>query len=136
MINGKMSEESRLLLEEESRVKNFLFGDKKNKNRKRTEQQASLQNNTRKLNEVPDFLKKRRRIAKEKGRGRDMTATSEDREREAVLDEAVEETEHDLQNFNKPAEFELTEEQIKEDEMYNNMFEPTFIEEPRVVIKS
>eukprot|EP00536_Pseudo-nitzschia_multiseries_P018826 jgi/Psemu1/230429/e_gw1.3188.4.1 len=104
IVNGKMSEESRLLLEEESRV--------------------------------PDYLRKRRRIAVEQGRGGDMTATSEDRERQAVLEEAVEATEHDLEAFRATAEDVLRQERDVEDQMYSTMFRPSFIEEPRVVIKS
>jgi len=137
--NGKMSEESRLLLEEESRVRNILFGKKKNRKRKAQQAKNNTKSNkerTRKLNELPDYLKKRRRIAVEKGRGRDMTASNEDRERQAILEEAVEETEHDLEKFRKTAEEELIEEQNEEDGMYNNMFQASFIEEPRVIIKS
>mmetsp|Transcript_50004 Transcript_50004/g.56630 ORF Transcript_50004/g.56630 Transcript_50004/m.56630 type:complete len:1000 (-) Transcript_50004:111-3110(-) len=138
--NGKMSEESRLLLEEESRVRNILFGKKKNRKRKAQQTKNNTKSNgkerTRKLNELPDYLKKRRKIAVEKGRGRDMTSSNEDRERQAILEEAVEETEYDLEKFRKTAEEELVEEQNEEDGMYNNMFQASFIEEPRVIIKS
>ena len=127
IVTGKMSEESRLLLEEESRVRNILF--RKKKSRRRKGQQ--------KLNALPDYLKKRRRIAAEKGRGRDMTGSNEDRERQAILEEAVEETEHDIEKSRKiTAEELIVEEQGEEDGTYNNMFQPFFIEEPRVIIKS
>lgn len=81
-----ISEESRLLLEEESRTRNFLFGtgSSKAKDLKR-----------KKLNEVPEFTKRRRRIAAEKGRGSFMDQP-DDLERRAVLDEAIEEIEHDM----------------------------------------
>jgi len=135
IVNGKMSEESRLLLEEESRARRILFGNKKNQKGKNSAPKNS-KGRTRKLNEVPDYLRKRRRIAVEQGRGRDMTASNEDRERQAILEEAVEQTEHDLEKFRKTVVEELLEEQNEEDEIYNTMFEPSFIDEPRVVIKS
>jgi DNA excision repair protein ERCC-4 len=135
ITNGKMSEESRLLLEEESRVRRILFGSRKNKTKKDSKNKHN-RGKTRKLNEVPDYLRKRRRIAVEQGRGGDMAASNEDRERQAILEEAVEATEHDLEKFRQTAEEELIEEQGNEDRMYNTMFEASFIEEPRVVIKS
>mmetsp|Transcript_15828 Transcript_15828/g.43788 ORF Transcript_15828/g.43788 Transcript_15828/m.43788 type:complete len:425 (-) Transcript_15828:1921-3195(-) len=141
-----MSEESRLLLEEESRVRRILFGTKGRKANNKNSNGNNNNKNTRKLNEVPDYLRKRRRIAVEQGRGRDMTATSEDRERQAVLEEAVEATEHDIEAFRATAEDvlrqerqqeqERKQEQDEEDNMYNTMFRPSFIEEPRVVIRS
>lgn len=141
-----MSEESRLLLEEESRVRNILFG--RSRNRKRNRKQASSRNGTKhnekerskRLNELPDYLKKRRKIAAEKGRGRDMTASNEDRERQAILDEAVEKTEQDILTNKQYTEEErmeeLNDDDNDDDEIFNNMFQPSFIEEPRVVIKS
>ena len=88
-----MPEEDRLLLEEEGRVRRILFGTG----------QAAPQHTakgtrkvpTTKLNELPNHVKKRRRIAKEKGRG-DSTLQSEDQEQQAVLDDAIEATEHEL----------------------------------------
>ena len=135
IVNGKMSEESRLLLEEESRVRRMLFGNRKYKTKKDGRNKQN-RGKTRKLNEVPDYLRKRRRIAVEQGRGGDMAASNEDRERQAILEEAVEATEHDLEKLRNTAEEELLEEQVDEDRMYNTMFEASFIEEPRVVIKS
>ncbi|VEU40547.1 unnamed protein product [Pseudo-nitzschia multistriata] len=132
IINGKMAEESRLLLEEESRVWRILYGNKGHKKKP----QQNGKDRARKLNEVPEYLRKRRRIAVEQGRGRDMTGTNEDRERQAILEEAVEETEQDLEKFRKTAEEELKEEEEEEDIIFNTMFQPSFIEEPRVVIKS
>jgi len=130
--NGKMSEESRLLLEEESRVKRILFGNSRNKKKK----DAAKKQKRGQLNAVPQYLRKRRRIAVEQGRGRDMTASNEDREQQAVLDEAVEATEYDLKKFQKIAEEELKKEQDEEDLIYDTMFKASFVEEPRVVIKS
>ena len=51
-----------------------------------------------------------------------MAASNEDRERQAILEEAVEATEHDLEKFRNTAEEELLEEQVDEDRMYNTMF--------------
>lgn len=135
VTNGKMSEESRLLLEEESRVRRILFGNKKNTTKKYSTT-THKKRQTRKLNEVPNYLRKRRRIAVEQGRGRDMTASNEDREQQAILDEAVEATEHDLEKFRNTAEEELLEEEKEEDRIYNSMFEASFVEEPRVILKS
>jgi hypothetical protein len=85
-----MSEESRLLLEEESRCRRVLFGQdakRKQAQRKRTKQAGS----------VPDYVKKRRRIATEKGRG-ELTHQTDDLEREAVLDDPNE----PMTNMTKP----------------------------------
>ena len=88
-----ISEESRLLLEEEGRARRKLFG--KNGPSKNTNTATGSSPSKRQLNEVPDYMRKRRRIAAEKGRG-DQTARDDDLARRAVLDEAVEEMEHDL----------------------------------------
>ena len=114
-------------------MRRILFGNNESKN---NSSKHYGKRRTRKLNEVPDYLRKRRRIAVEQGRGRDMTATNEDRERQAILEEAVEETEHDLEKFRKTAEDLLMQEQEKEDTIYDTMFQASFIEETRVVIKS
>ena len=82
-----ISEEARLLLEDEGRARNLLFGVKngtKNAEPKRP------------LNHVPDFMRKRRRIAVEKGRGDQTLHGMDDRNQRAVLDEALEEMEQDL----------------------------------------
>ena len=79
-----LSEESRLLLEEESRIRRILHGDAG-----RREARAKRRN----LNAVPDYIRKRRRVAVEKGRGTKEHQV-DDLAQEAVLDDAVEETEH------------------------------------------
>lgn len=122
----KISEESRLLLEEESRVRRILFGEKDRKGNV---------NAKRRLNEVPSYVKKRRRIALEKGRGGTTMARSEDRERQAVLEEAVEEAEHDLDTL-KTAEEDLPDRGVESDKVYDEMYRVTLLEESRVVIKS
>lgn len=85
-VRGNLSEESRLLLEEETRIRRILFG-------KHDKREPSKQ--TKQLNQVPAYMRKKRRIAAEKGRGE---KSAEDLRRQAVLEEAVEETEQDLQN--------------------------------------
>lgn len=120
IASSKISEESRLLLEEEGRIALKL-------KRFRTETKRPRQ-----LNEVPDFLRKRRRVALEKNRGRTL-GSLEDREREAVLEEAVDKTEHNLEYANDPLEADtMGGEHWSEDAM----FATSFVEGPRIVLKS
>lgn len=102
---SSISEESRLLLEEEGRVRRVLFG--KNNGTKQSPphgnakgqgaSKSSVDKGKRKqLNEVPDYMKKRRRIATERGRGGLTTGNADDLERQAVLDEALEQTEQEM----------------------------------------
>lgn len=124
----KMSKETRLLFEEENKVRRIIFGGgakKKSSSNKRNFQ----------LNQVPDYMRKRRRIAIEQGRGK-VTGSIEDRERQAVLDEAVEATEHDLDDINRTR---LEWREVMEDPddyLYDTMFQVSFIEEPRIIVKS
>jgi DNA excision repair protein ERCC-4 len=83
-----ISEESRLLLEEESRVRQLLFGRK-------GRDTAAASHPHRTLNKVPGYMRKYRRVAVEMGRGTEA-CEAEDLERRAVLDEALEEMEHDM----------------------------------------
>lgn len=85
-----ISEESRLLLEEESRVRNSLFGKRRKRGHRDTVTKPKSQ-----LNQIPDYLRKRRRIAVEKGRGQ-LTHQADDLDREFVLDDALEATEKAL----------------------------------------
>jgi DNA excision repair protein ERCC-4 len=82
--SSHLSEESRLLLEEEGRVRNLLFGT------------ASEDLNTLKrkngAGNVPEWKKKRRRINEERSRGN--AQFEDDRDRRAVLDEALEDVEN------------------------------------------
>ena len=117
-----ISEESRLLLEEESRARQLLFGRKSKK---------SNDTAKRKLNEVPNYMKKRRRIATEKGRG-EQTGKADDLERRAVLEEALEKTEHDMEGSMKGAQ--LPKHLEHEDE--SQWFEVHEPDELRVVFKS
>eukprot|EP00977_Amphora_coffeiformis_P017512 scaffold5771_cov171-Amphora_coffeaeformis.AAC.29 len=90
-----ISEESRLLLEEEGRIRRILFGRNESNATKQQQQSAK-----RPINHVPAHLRKRRRIAVEKGRG---TRRTEDLEQEAVLDEAMEDAEREEQEVSKVA---------------------------------
>jgi DNA excision repair protein ERCC-4 len=85
---SSMSEESRLLLEEEGRARRLLFG-----NGKRKADRGGKDH--RLLNQVPGYVRKRRRVAAEMGRG-ESTGQSDDLARQAILEEAVEVTEHDM----------------------------------------
>jgi len=98
---ASLSEERRLLYEEEGRTRQILFGDKKKSNTKSNNKNSTTQQKRKapKLNQVPAYLKKRRRVANEMGRG-DLTHQRDDLEREAILDEAVEEVEQDFHQMN------------------------------------
>jgi DNA excision repair protein ERCC-4 len=144
----KISEESRLLLEEESRVRRILFGNNckgkhaksNNNNNEGAKKRAA---GTTAINTVPAHVKKRRRIAAEKGRGADMGASADDRERQAVLDEAVEAAEHEMTNasnlgkaYTEPDAGMDPEFEDEDDEIFHTMFQVTLPEEPNIVIKS
>lgn len=131
-----ISEESRLLLEEEGRARRLLFGTSSKAKGKSTNKSGSEKDGKRKkLNEVPDYMKKRRRIAKEKGRG-ELTHQTDDLEREAVLGEALESTERGMNNP------EYTENTFDPDDANNDWddedtwFRTSFSQELRVVVKN
>ena len=133
-----ISEESRLLLEEEGRARQKLFG-KTGASNDKAKNVGSSPSAKRHLNEVPDYMRKRRRIAVEKGRG-EQTLQDDDLERRAVLDEAVEEMEHDLntQNALKLGASKVGDDDdgsSSEDE-YDAMFQVTEPEELRVMLRS
>lgn len=102
-----ISEESRLLLEEEGRARRLLFGRRNDKSNddnddtKTTKERGSSNNRKRpapspppqKLNQVPIQLRKRKKIATERGRG---SVQADELQQRAVLDSALEETEHDM----------------------------------------
>jgi DNA excision repair protein ERCC-4 len=132
----KISEESRLLLEEEGRARRILFGNNRGNNK--TEGAEANAKRKNQLNQVPNHIKKRRRIATEKGRGA-VSGSVEDLERRAVLDEAVGDMEHDLEGVS----FRSIAEEVEDDngsegsnDIYDTMFQVSQIREPRVVIKS
>jgi DNA excision repair protein ERCC-4 len=129
VANCKISEESRLLLEEEQRVRRKLFGKQGSNNNSSSSKRRGQQ-----LNEVPAYIRKRRRIAVEKGRGQLTESTHEDRERKAVLHEALEETEHDLES----AVIEIQEDKSDTDDNHicRDMFQTSLPGAPRVVINT
>ena len=130
-----MSEESRLLHEEEARVKRVLNVNRrvdKAQTKKAAGNKRLLLAN--KINAVPDYMRKRRRIALEKGRG-EITGGQDDRERHAILDEAMEKADHDLDD----TEFVTENDDPMPDEddvIYNTMFQPSFPDEPRVILQT
>jgi DNA excision repair protein ERCC-4 len=82
-----LPEENRLLLEEEGRVRNLLYGTASKDTLNRDDGKKS----------VLDWKRKKRRINEEKSRG---NAQLEDqKERRAILDEAIKDTEHHEEMF-------------------------------------
>ena len=86
-----IGEESRLLIEEESRVRNYLFGENSKSLKESRKRQAH--------SFAPSWLKKKRKIEVEKNRGKSLT-----KDGRSVLDEAIAETEIEI-NFNYDREF-------------------------------
>lgn len=131
-----ISEESRLLFEEESRIRRILFGNRHDNNKvSNNQQQAQTSANNKKravLNQVPAHLRKRRRIAVEKGRGRQQ---SDDLERQAVLDESMEDVEHEEKEVSKVAK-RLETTRSADHEQDEEMFRVSFPNELRVVLKT
>lgn len=97
--SSHLSEENRLLLEEEGRVRNLLFGTASQRKLSDANISNSKRKNTAKL--APSgWKKKRRRINEEQSRGN--AQQEEERQRRAVLDEAVQETEqYDAEGLSK-----------------------------------
>lgn len=120
------SEEGRLLHEEEARLRKIM---RRNRNVNQKLKQEEAKKRPAKINAVPDYMKKRRRIAIEKGRG-EITGGQEDLERRAVLDEAVEKADHDLQGSG------FDDGPDDDDIIYDEMFKASFPEEPRIIIRS
>lgn len=80
--SSHLPEESRLLLEEEGRIRNLLFGTESKEILNREENKKI----------VSDWKKRKRRIHEEKSRGN--AQLEDDKDRRAVLDEAIKDTEH------------------------------------------
>jgi DNA excision repair protein ERCC-4 len=119
-VNGgveTLSEESRVLLEEESRCRRIVFGDQSKRKRRQNVP----------INHIPDFVRKRRRITRERARG-EATMQTEDLERNAVLDEAVDLAEHDDSN---DVDYEVSLMKTQDDH-----FTVSFPDELRIVLKS
>ena len=119
-----ISEESRLLLEEEGRIRRILFG--------RNDKAPPQQKRSAAINHVPAHLRKRRRIAAEKGRGKQG---SDDLEREGVLNDAMEDVEHEEQEVSKVAK-SLGDVRKADHENDEQMFRVTNPDELRVVLKT
>lgn len=79
-----LPEENRLLLEEEGRVRNLLYGPASKDNSNRGDRKDK------KI--VLDWKRKKRRINEEKSRGN--AQLEDEKERRAILDEAIKDTEH------------------------------------------
>jgi DNA excision repair protein ERCC-4 len=97
-----LQEESRLLLEEEGRVRRTLFGNAGNRRGKGrhhlpieiSEGRATNKRKAKLLNEVPAYVRKRRRLATEKNRG--GYQTGDDIERMGILEDAIGKMEHEF----------------------------------------
>ena len=95
VAGGAHYDETRLLLEEETRVRNLLYGEASRSHRLRAS--TSMTNSPSKkhpsaLNALSSQKRKRRKIATERARG-SKTHDMEDLERSGILDDAMEETE-------------------------------------------
>lgn len=184
VANGRiMSEESRLLHEEEARLRGILqvnrrvIAKKQQQHQERTKQQheghllqdsskeSRSSKNTKKrggrsgLNAVPDHIRKRRRIALEKARG-ELTGDVEDRERSGVLDDAMAQIDHEDEedeNHHKDHDDAVDDDNVvvdqdqrdqspvevsgkaavasEDDDTYNNMFQASFVDESRIIIR-
>lgn len=127
VAHGKiMSEESRLLHEEEAKVRRILQMNKTAVTKKHEKKRPGI-------NVVPDYMRKRRRIALEKGRG-EITGGLEDRERRAVLDEAVEQVDHELEEGGEQQEEDAA--AALDDVIYETMFQASYVDEPRIILRS
>jgi DNA excision repair protein ERCC-4 len=132
-----ISEESRLLLEEEGRVRRVLFGKSGPTRKGKAGAKDDKGKRKKQLNELPDYTRKRRRIATEKGRGR-LTTGADDLAREAVLDEAVEKTEHEMDGSVREVAADDDNDGLDDDDDEDDklMFDATMPEELRVIVRS
>ena len=128
----KLNEESRLLIEEESRAKRIL-NDNKNKSRNKdiTDSLGDKKKRKIQLNKIPDSVKKRRRIATEQGRGHQLEDLIEQR---AAIDEAMEETEKDLEDSLIGLSADNADDSDDSDDMYDIMYRVAESHEPRIVL--
>jgi DNA excision repair protein ERCC-4 len=129
---SNLSEESRLLLEEEGRVRRILFGDKQ-----------SVGNKKRKRSDQSDLEKKhRKRMAMDKSNPKIDVKRTEDQERQAVLEQAVENAVGESQELvsttaNNNNDYDT------DDEIFETMFQPTLssgnnsnLNGPKIIIAS
>ena len=128
-----ISEESRLLLEEEGKIRNYLYGQGKSQD---VDENMKKKRKTT-LNAVPSWKRKRRKIQEERSRGNTMLASAEDRERMNVLDEAVEETEHyDVEILSKTTNLSSINDVEEFDEDYDEMYDAEEINGLKVIIQT
>ncbi len=112
---GSLPQEHRLLLEEEGKIRNFLYGPA-SKEYPITDldvtgerRSGSTSNPKRKvaLNTIPTWKKKRRKIQEQQSRGDILLVSELDRQQKAILDEAVEEAEHyDIEILSKSTNYQ------------------------------
>ncbi len=88
--SSHLNDETRLLLEEEGRIRNLLFGTE-SKAQNVVNENSSAPKRKAIPNAIPEWKKKRRRIDEEKSRG--AGHTEDERRSRAMLDEAIEDTE-------------------------------------------
>jgi DNA excision repair protein ERCC-4 len=91
--SSALSEESRLLLEEEGRIRNLLFGTESKQDQISDEKKRKSDSNH------CDWKKKRKKVNEEMTRGSKVSI--EEQERSAVLHEALKEVEHYEDDFQK-----------------------------------
>jgi DNA excision repair protein ERCC-4 len=131
----KISEESRLLLEEEGRARRISnFNDKLGK-KKASQAAPATGKRSKKINEVPDYIKKRRRIATERSRG-EIDGNLEDCERKAVLDEPVKQAENDFQNDAFRIDAADSDDTEHSGDIYDTIFRVTIPHGLRISIRS
>jgi DNA excision repair protein ERCC-4 len=134
--SSHLSQENRLLLEEEGRIRNLLFGTASQGKPLGTHISQSKRKKVPKI--APDWKKKRRRINEEQSRGN--VQLEDERQRRAVLDEAVEETEHyDAEILSKqydpsPASGDV-EDHSSEDEV-DRLYKVSMLDDLRVTIQT
>jgi len=91
--SSHLSDEIRLLLEEESRVRNLLFGSERNcEGNKNNEEKCGVKRRA-ELNAVPGWKRMKRKILMEKNRGKTTVHSKDDRKSAAALAEVLEEAE-------------------------------------------
>jgi DNA excision repair protein ERCC-4 len=129
---NQISEESRLLLEEEGKIRNFLFGNKQNDRESNNDEPRKRK--TAMMNVIPSWKKKRRRIQEEKNRGSTLMETSEDRKQSAALDEAIEETENFEVEILSSTVFPDDDNQDYEMDEFEGLFHAEKIDDLRVMI--
>lgn len=108
---SSISDENRLLLEEEGRIRRILFGNKKrNINQQRKKQ----------LNEIPDYIRKRRRVNQEKDRGKLVQD-----QQSSMIDEAMERTEYELMTSTTRDDYDDDDDDVQDTKQSSNHMQGT-----------